>query len=247
MQLPIRDPLLRQSIRPMVCGLVGGALLCGAPAFGAVSVDAVSAALRAEVAARLEKAESDVVVGFPGLTAPLDCAESSTLQVQASPGERFRGHPNLRLRVTEPDGRVCADLRLRPELRLYGQVPVAANAVGAGAPVTVQMERVALDRVDGALIPVGDAPEASGPWEARGPLQRGQPLTLSRVRATPAGRQGAEVLLVASSGPLRVQAAGRLLDDVALGGEVRVTNLATGVVVNGVLVEPGVVRAGARP
>ena len=64
------------------------------------------------------------------------------------------------------------------------------------------------------------------------------------VRTAPDARSGDDVTVLVESGALRIQAPGRLMEDATLGEPVRVSNLATGAVMTGALVSPGIVRAG---
>jgi flagella basal body P-ring formation protein FlgA len=69
-------------------------------------------------------------------------------------------------------------------------------------------------------------------------------VTHRRVKRQPVATVGETVQIVAEFGPLIVSAEGRMLADAFLGDHVRVANLATDAVVQGVLIAPGRVKAG---
>jgi flagella basal body P-ring formation protein FlgA len=60
----------------------------------------------------------------------------------------------------------------------------------------------------------------------------------------PAVRAGDSVVVEAGSGALQIRAQGRAMQSAGLGEPLRVMNLATGTVVVGQVVEPGLVRVG---
>lgn len=196
--------------------------------------------MRAEVA-RVEGLElADVEVEHLGLEAPLPCGGDAALTVVLPPGPLIE-RVDLTVVATNAAGE-CARRRLRTRLRIWEAVPVAARPTPAGDPIELATGRVPRAAIDG--VPVDPT---AGPYVARGPLPPGAPVTLDRVRVPPDERSGGIVTLVAQRGSVSLEASGRLLRDARVGDPVEVLNSATGVVVRGVLVEPGRVQAGATP
>lgn len=219
------------------------ALLLGAPdlaqAAGAADVPPgarseleVASALRVHVAERLGLPAHDVEVQATGLGRPLQCAPGAEVAVQSGPTEDFRGWTDLRI-----GGGGCEALRVRAQLVVWREAPVAAEATPAGGRVSVQQRKLRIDELIGAPVdPLG------GPYVAIGPLRAGEPLTVGRVKLAPDGRSGATVVIEARAGGLLVEVPGRLMQDGAVGERVRVLNTVHGVVVEGTLVAADRVR-----
>ena len=85
-----------------------------------------------------------------------------------------------------------------------------------------------------------------GNYIATRPVSAGEPLTHRRVKREPAAATGQGVDIIISVGGITIKAEGRMLVDANLGERVRVANLATDTVVQGILLEPNLVRAGGR-
>ncbi len=207
-------------------------------AFGAVGPDVVSQAVQARAAADLGISSADVEVGFLGMGRALDCPEDATVHIEPAPGERWRGVADVTVAGAAADGATCDRLRIRPRVEAWIPAPVAAEPAAPGERVVVRLGRARVGDIVGAPVSLDDA------VEARVTLQVGDPVTHDKVRPAPASRSGDAVVVVVAAGPLQVKAPAKLLDDAAVGGMVRVSNLATGAVMKGTLVAPGVVHAG---
>ena len=194
-------------------------------------------AVAAHAAERLDIDQGDVEVLFLGLGQQLHCSSDVELDIHSSPNERFEGHANIQIKGWDQTGQ-CAQVRIRPRLRVWDTIPVAQAATAPGQPVTLTMARVDLSHLNGVSVD----PE-SGPWEARISLRAGQPVTLQAVTAVPNARSGDPVTLIAERGTLQITARGRLMDDAFLGETVAVANTTTGTVVEGILLEPDLVEA----
>ncbi len=195
--------------------------------------------MRAHVGERLGVAASDVDILHLGLGRPLHCPADASLRVESLPAERFLGRADLRV-MASAGGQPCDDLRLSIRLDVWEEAPVAVRAADAGERVELGRGRVR--RTDVSGVPVD--PD-QGPYEARVPLAPGDAVTLQRVRRMPDGRSGGVVTVLAERGPVRLEARGRLMADASQGDTVQVLNTATGVVLRGTLVQPGLVRVGA--
>lgn len=185
--------------------------------------------MRDAVARHRAVPREDVEVVGLGLAATPTCGDEASYVAEVAVADPDR----VWLRGVQR-GAECLRVRLDPVVRVHVEVPVAAAAALRGQPVAVAFQRVDARRVDG--IPIATTSRA---YEARVDLAAGEPLTDRVVRPVPDGRRDATVVVVASRGGLHIEAQGRLLRDASLGDVVEVANLATGVVVQGVLVAPG--------
>ena len=216
--------------------------LATAASFAATSPNSVhaplvDAAIRAHVASAVGVADHDVEVRSNGLGATFACGPTAVLELEASPMEAYRRFVNLRL-SGEERGETCADLRVRAEVVVWQEAPVAAVATRSGETVRLVTRRVERHRVQGTPVD-----PTRGPFVAVGPLQEGAPVTQARVRTVPDWKSGSTVDLVAGNSGITVRTTGRLLADARSGDTVRVANPATGTVVVGVITADGVVRA----
>ena len=201
----------------------------------------VAEAVRLHVSDRLGVALSDVEVAHLGLGRALTCPADASIDIETSATESFAGRSDVRI-VARAGGGVCDRLHLRPRVEIWTQVPVAATPVAAGDRVELAQGRVRRQTVQGVSVGVG-----GGDWLARAPLAPGDPVTLTNARRAPDEHSGHPVKLTAQRGAVQLEARGRLMSDANIGDTVQVVNTATGVVVRGTLIEPGVVRAGAQP
>ncbi len=217
--------------------LLVGFAPAGAAAEGGAE-EAVIEAVRRHVAERVGVRTEDVDVGWLGLGAAWRCPPGAAVHVESSPREDFRGHADLRL-TGVAGGEVCTDVRVRPRVTVWVEAPVAARPAEPGETVSLATGRVPLALLAGAPVE-----EGSGPWEARTHLDAGDPVTARVVRPVPDARRGDPVTLEVERGALRVTVAGRLVEDARLGEVVKVASPSTTGVVEGVLVEPDLVRAG---
>lgn len=204
--------------------------------------DPVADVVRAHARERLGDSAVDVELLSLALGRPLACPAGAAIAVHTAPGEDFLGLVPVDLLGRAPDGTVCERLRTTARFRVWVDAPVAVEARAPGAPVG-PVSRARVDRASIIGRPVTDAASRV----ARVPLEPGTPLTDQTTRPAPLAAEGATVTLVAGTGPLTISATGRLLEDALPGQPVRVANLATGAVVQGTFVAPGVFRAGGAP
>ena len=222
-----------------VCTLISGMLFCAGSA-GAQEFEREISAVRTHVAGSLGVAIDDVEILHLGLALPFACGPDAIFTVDSSHREDFVGNAEVRISAYEGT-ETCGQARVRTRVRAWRTVAVATSNVRAADEVGLVPARVSIEQLYGVPVPVD-----SGPWEARVDIQAGQPVTQGSVRAVPDNRSGEPVLIIAGSGALRVTANGRLLQSARVGDHVRVSNLVTDQVVQGVLIEPGIVRAGGE-
>jgi flagella basal body P-ring formation protein FlgA len=219
-------------IAVLLAGSVGDAMASVGPAV-------VEQAVRARAAADLGVPVSDVEIAFLGLGRALDCPETATVRVVSVQGESWRGVADVTVAGVDGRGVTCDRLRLRPRVEAWIATPVAAVPIAVGEPLQLIEGRVRVADLRTAPVAMG-----VGRWQARVPLAAGEPVTLAKVEPQVDARTGDNVTVVVSIGSLIVKAEGRLLEDATVGAQVRVTNLATGAMLTGALIEPGLVRAG---
>lgn len=150
-------------------------------------------------------------------------------------GDPCVAHPVLRLAWTDGGHRVS--LAVRPEVAGWVSVPMVDGDVLRGGLVRIRSGEAPVGTV-AASLPVGRAVRAARD------LRDGEPVTPGLVEPMPDADAGAQVVVVARSGDLEIRAPGRLIAASQVGESTRVANLATGVVLRGVLVAPDVVEVG---
>jgi flagella basal body P-ring formation protein FlgA len=122
------------------------------------------------------------------------------------------------------------------------QVLVLRHAVAQDARLLPQDVSVETRKVSGATAAyLGDTADLKG-RSVRRTLAAGTTLTADMLTADLVVRHGQDVTLIAGSGAIEVRAAGRALADAAAGARVRVQNLSSMKVVEGVVEAPDTVR-----
>jgi flagellar basal body P-ring formation protein FlgA len=115
--------------------------------------------------------------------------------------------------------------------------PVPRDARLTADDVTVEPRKVT-DQTTAYLTAVSDLQGRS----AQRPLSMGTPLTMDMLKADLVIQHGQEVTLVAAAGGIEVRATGRALADGATGTRIKVQNLSSMKVVEGVVDGPDLVR-----
>ncbi len=223
----------------LIAGVVG---LAQAETPGAdPATKAITAAVRAHVAATARVKVRDVEVRWLGLGTKVDCTGVPNVIVDTRPGEDFRGRTELRVTLTS-GGKECGRLRLPARIAIWRDVQMAAAAAAPGERVKLKSGRAPRDTFRGDAID----PKA-GAWIALHALLPGETVTDGDVILAPAVKAGDRVVLETVIGALRIKADAHMLNDARIGERVRVANIATGTVVSGVLVNARTVRVGGRP
>jgi Chaperone for flagella basal body P-ring formation len=142
-------------------------------------------------------------------------------------GDPCGSHPTLALWWTVPGG--TDRLTVRPQLSIWVEGPVAAEAAAVG-------ERV---RAVPGLVPwsslAGGAAFPGATGVATRALEAGDPLTVHAVVAPPDVPCGEKIVLRVRAGALEIRSEGRLLEDGRVGQPVRVWVAATDTATRGVL------------
>jgi flagella basal body P-ring formation protein FlgA len=213
-----------------------------AAAFQATLEERVSDALQDAIVERIGDADSlEIEVLHLGIRAKSDCGDSPKLDITLSSTEDFQGPLDAYAEVFDSKG-LCESWRFNPHVAIWKLLPTAASSVAAGDIVEASLNRGRFDQVQGSLIE-----PSMGPWVALTALQRGEPLTMDRLKRKPLNADGDEVLLLVTTGTLRITAKGRLMSDAYIGQQVRVLSLTTNTVVEGMLTKYGTVQIGGNP
>ena len=203
-------------------------------------VGAMRSAIQEHVATRTGRTLSDVEVAELLFDGPHTCGESVEVAVDTNASERFRGQTQFRVRLTE-NSRLCGRFSVPARVTLYELVPVATQEITTGEDIVYTMARVRQEDLRSAPVDPDSAD-----WIAARTIRLGQPITQRVVKRRPAALTGDRVSIVAEFGALTVKAEGRMLAQAYIGDRVRVSNVATDTVVQGILVAPGLVRTGGR-
>ena len=196
--------------------------------------------IRAHVAEVRMMDIDDVDVGVLGMQLADVCDGDPSVGVSSVPGEQFRGLTRFRVELTT-NGHICGRFAVTPRVDLYEEIPVAKHSYAVGERIEFQFRRMAIASIRGTVVD-----PTIGTYVATRPIAAGEALTHRRAKREPAAATGQGVDIIISVGDITIKAEGRMLADANLGDRVRVANLATDTVVQGILSEPNVVRAGGR-
>ena len=203
-------------------------------------VESMQTAIQAHVADRTGRSLEDVEVAEVMFDAPHTCGAGVSVAVDTNSSERFRGQTQLRVRLSE-GAQLCGRFSVSARVTLYQLAPVATRELSTGEDIVYTMARVRQEDLRSAVVDL-----ASHDWIAARTIRLGQPITQRVAKRRPAASTGDRVSIVAEFGALTVKAEGRMLAQAYIGDRVRVSNVATDTVVQGILVAPGLVRTGGR-
>ena len=203
-------------------------------------VESMQTAIQAHVADRTGRSLEDVEVAEVMFDAPHTCGAGVSVAVDTNSSERFRGQTQFRVRLSE-GAQLCGRFSVSARVTLYQLAPVATRELSTGEDIVYTMARVRQEDLRSAVVDL-----ASHDWIAARTIRLGQPITQRVAKRRPAASTGDRVSIVAEFGALTVKAEGRMLAQAYIGDRVRVSNVATDTVVQGILVAPGLVRTGGR-
>lgn len=123
-----------------------------------------------------------------------------------------------------------------------GDVLVASRALPAGTVLAAEDVAVARRRITDLSYGYLQRVEAGVGSILRRPVAEGAVILPALLTRPMAVRRGQQVVIEAVQGPIRVQGAGETLADGATGGRVKVRNLASGRVVEGLVQADGRIR-----
>ncbi len=184
--------------------------------------------------------DGDVEIATRSLDSRLRLARCDRpLEAFAAPGSRRIGQTSVGVRCS---GEQPWKLYVPVEIQVFGKVVRAARGLPRGVAVT--SSDLAVQRHNLAQLPHGyltDPKQAVGKMTRRS-LRAGQVLTHTAVKAPEVVARGQSVVIAARKGALAVRTSGEALGSGAQGERVRVRNISSGRVVEGVIVAPGQVE-----
>ncbi len=201
-------------------------------------LDSIQAAAEAFVLAEIATVNGADVSAEAGRLDPrlrLRACEEPLQTFQAA-GNRLRGNTSVGVRCSGPQPwSIYVPVRVRQEV----EVAVLTRNLGRGA--TVDAESVTLQRLDTGQLGFGyfDRVEEVLGQTLRRAANAGTVLTPALVAIPPTVRRGEQVTLVAERNGIAIRASGRALADARTGDLVRVRNLSSERVVEGVVKGPG--------
>ncbi len=232
-------------MKPLAAAALTAMLLL--PAVGTASAGPIQdlGAIRAAAGAFLRARHSDVKpadlrVHVDALDPRLRLTRcSAPLHTFLSPGSRAVGNTTVGVRCAAPKPWT---LYVPARVVLYRKVLVAARPLARGTHLRKADLRLA--RRDVEQLPYGYLTSIRS---ARGKLllrlvPAGMALSPQMLASPALVHRGQQVVLLAETGGLQVRVSGLALGDGAAGAAVKVRNLASGRVIDGIVVRPGVVR-----
>ena len=201
-------------------------------------VESMQTAIQAHVADRTGQSLEDVEVAEVMFDAPHTCGAGVSVAVDTNSASW--GAAQFRVRLSE-GAQLCGRFSVSARVTLYQLAPVATQEINTGEDIVYTMARVRQEDLRSAVVDL-----ASHDWIAARTIRLGQPITQRVAKRRPAASTGDRVSIVAEFGALTVKAEGRMLAQAYIGDRVRVSNVATDTVVQGILVAPGLVRTGGR-
>ncbi len=215
------------------------ATLLAFPAEGtAPALARLEQALQEHVAEKLRALPEDVEILHLGISSLPPCASAGTIVLDSAASERFRGHATVMVDIYgESDA--CISIKIRPHLRTWVEVPVADGVIRPGEELQWVNARVPVEELAGSTMTVERLEQTT--WLARTTLPSGTPLSETVLRPRPDASSGQEVIVLSGSRTLVIKTEGRLVADAFVGETVRVANLFSHVVHDGVLFAPSCV------
>lgn len=225
------------------CALPLAWLIAAGSAIGAEEaqdLDAIRLAVESFVAAETSGARGDRIIEVTNLDSRLrltPCGDA--IRPFFAPGSRGGAHRTVGVSCPAPKPwtiYVSVRVTYRAEVLVAARALPRGAIIGAGDLVVEERD---LD--DGGFGWLSDTAEALGKQVNR-PLRAGTPVSTSVLEEMPVVTRGQRVWLVAESAYLQVRMMASALQDGAPGELIRVRNLETEKVVEGVVGEDGVVR-----
>ncbi len=201
-------------------------------------LESIRAAAEAFVLAEITTANGTEVTAEAGRLDPrlrLSLCEDSLETFQAA-GSRLRGNTSVGVRCNSPrPWSIYVPVRVRQE----AEVAVLTRSLGRGT--LVDADSVSLQRLDTGTLGFGyfdDIDNVVGQTLRRA-AAAGTVLTPDLVAIPPTIRRGEQVTLLAERGGIAIRASGRALADARTGDTIRVRNLSSERVVEGIVRGPG--------
>ncbi len=199
--------------------------------------------LRALVAdAHPEADPADIRVGIGALDPRLRLPACGTrLDVTLPPGSTLRHRTLVRVSCSTPK---AWSVQLPATLEVEAGVLVLQRPLARGAEPRAADVRIVRRRLPGLSSAYLSSPDDLGPWRLRRPLDAGSPLAREALEPAPVVKRGQTVTVVSHAGGIDVRVRGEALADAAPGQRVRIRNLESLKIIDGLAVESGQVRVG---
>ena len=220
--------------------LAGTSTVWAQNAGGIESPDSIRAAAEAYVKSQLPHGSNVASVTAGTLDNRLRLARCiGGMHVQIPPGVPMQAHTMVGVGCQGPvRWTVYVAVTVESQISvLVLKRPVARDARLTGSDVSVESRKVT-GLTTAFLTDLGDLQGRS----AQRPLPMGTTLTMDMFKTDLAIQHGQEVTLVAAAGGIEVRAMGRALADAATGARVKVQNLSSLKVVEGVVEGPDLVK-----
>lgn len=161
------------------------------------------------------------------------------LQASLAPGARRTGNTSVKIQCQGP---VRWSLFVTAKVERFGEVVVAAGSLTRGSlitPADIRLER----RETGALMRgYYDNPADALGMEVRRSLRPGDVLTDAYLKTPLWVERGQLVRLLSEGGGIRVSMSGEALEGGSAGDRIRVRNVSSQRILEGVIESPGVIR-----
>lgn len=204
---------------------------------------AAEQALRARVAEAQPDAELAALrIDVGGLDNRLRLARcAATPEGSLPPGEALRHRTVIKVSCAGPQP---WSVQLPVTLEVETDVLVLERPLPRGAEPRDADVRAVRRRLPGLASAYLSRTGELGSWRLRRPLDAGAALAREALEPAPVVRRGQTVTLVSQAGGIDVRATGEALADAAPGQRVRIRNLGSLKIVDGLAVESGQVRVG---
>lgn len=224
-----------------------GALLCGVLYLGAAAaamaaiepLDAIRSAAQSFVRSQMPPGQSGMVITASDLDPRLRLARcAAPLQTSLLSGVRMQAQLSVAVGCHHgADWTIYVPVTVQSRIRVWALRAPEAQGARLGAGDVVAETRL----VSGPAVGYVTDPSVLAHSALRYPLPAGAVLTASDLLADFMVRQGQQVTLIAATDGIQVRAPGLALQDGRQGGLVRVQNVSSARVVQGIVTGEGVV------
>ena len=195
----------------------------------------ISSKIEQEIAERLDISQQDVSVEYLGLGNARKCSNADYISIRIPEAEDFRGTVTVFAEANKA-GEICAQWTLRTKIAIWQEVEVASTYIGVGEVIQTEKVRKRREQVRGIVAMNTENQVATVP------LRKGAVILASQIQRKPDLKQGDSVVIRYQKGNLQVQMTGRLMMNGFIGEEVKVSSQTSNSVLNGKLVEKGIVE-----
>jgi flagella basal body P-ring formation protein FlgA len=219
-------------IRRLALGLSAAPLLAGAQVYDPQDTVQLEALARSEAALQFPKLtdRQRFLVGPMEAHAQQDKCSRPIRAVVASP-QHMKDRVMIELRCQDPK-----PWHMYVPVRIVGTSPVAVSVHAIVAGTVIKASDLKIEEHDISELPIGflDDPAIAIGLTASRPIPGGAYVTNQQLAAAKAVQRGQSVTLLADAGGMSVRMAGRAMSDGLMNQRVRVQNLSSGKIVEGI-------------